>query len=481
MEKIERREKGKGKRKKEKGKFKSLICNFPLVIFLLFFLTFCLNAALLNAKEPQIMSISMTDAVENAIKNSPKLKSLGMELEASKYAADSQRSLLYPRFFIDGTFRYVTEVPSLEIPIPGFSGKKLGDNINYSIGPAVIWTLWDKSSTRKNWLGALEQKKSKENEIKAVKKQITLATRIAYFQVQLALEQVRMIGDYLKLSQAQYKDINLSYEAGAKSKIDEMMANQEVLAKRKLLRQARADLASALRDLLALTGEEKGIDISLPFYSGGQNDLPDGIEPPTAIINMDSIDDSIKTIKKHADSEPDMQHPAIASLENSAKSFALVSEGLKSGLWPKIQLSAKSSIDYPNGPDLSSFNQNSVNLSAAFPLFESGKTKNAAKEQSYRASAIEMRIDQSENDLTRDWDKAMDQLKGLLSQQEINSQYVKQAEDLAGIVYKSYTAGRSTFLEVQTANIQALDAKTQSLRTDIQILIQLAQLENMSK
>lgn len=87
---------------------------------------------------------------------------------------------------------------------------------------------------------------------------------------------------------------------------------------------------------------------------------------------------------------------------------------------------------------------------------------------------------QLEKDMRRDRDKAADQLSGLIAQQEINRQYVMQAEELARLVYSSYIAGRSTFLEVQTANTRALEAKIQSLRTDIQVLMQLAVLENLS-
>jgi len=56
-----------------------------------------------------------------------------------------------------------------------------------------------------------------------------------------------------------------------------------------------------------------------------------------------------------------------------------------------------------------------------------------------------------------------------------------EAEELAGLVYESYKAGRSTFIEVQSANLRELEAKVQSAKTDVQILIQLAVLSSLSK
>ncbi len=451
---------------------KKILITASLVIF-------C--ALSLGALEPRVLKISMPGAITDSLKNSAKLKSAEMEAAAAKSAAKSQRSFLYPRFFFDGTYRYVTSVPSLDIPIPAIGTRKLGDNNNYSVGPALTWTLWDKNGARKNWAGAEEQEKSKEAAAEAVKKQLIFAARAAYFQSQMALEQLRLISGYLALAQAQYRDIKLSCDAGSKSKIDEMMANREVLAKKKMLIQARTELAEALRDLAAITGEDGSYDLSLPFYSADEKTLPEGIEPPTVILEMDSIGDSFSALEKYAAAVPDDSHPAIRAISDSARALDSAAEGLKAAMWPKIILSAKSSVDYPNGPDPVSFNQNAVGVAASFPLFEAGRTKKMSEEQSRRAEALRMQARQSEQDLERDWAKASDRLKGLLLQKEINKQYAGQAEELAKIVYKSFMAGRSTCLEVQSADNRALEAKTESVRTDIGILIQLATLENMSK
>jgi len=76
------------------------------------------------------------------------------------------------------------------------------------------------------------------------------------FQVSLADEQVKLYTDALALANAQYEDIKINARAGTKSLSDELQSHQEVLTRMKQLRQAKADMATALLDLSAITGEE---------------------------------------------------------------------------------------------------------------------------------------------------------------------------------------------------------------------------------
>ena len=48
------------------------------------------------------------------------------------------------------------------------------------------------------------------------------------------------------------------------------------------------------------------------------------------------------------------------------------------------------------------------------------------------------------------------------------------------MTYESYQAGRSTFLEVQSANLRVLEINVASARNDAQLLIQLAILDSLS-
>jgi outer membrane protein TolC len=95
--------------------------------------------------------------------------------------------------------------------------------------------------------------------------------------------------------------------------------------------------------------------------------------------------------------------------------------------------------------------------------------------QSYLAN-----LDQAKFDLWRDWNKAGDSLRSLEYQQDLNVTAVSETQELAGLTYGAYRAGTVRYLEVQTANFQALDAKIQAASNDVEILMQLSILSSLA-
>jgi hypothetical protein len=57
---------------------------------------------------------------------------------------------------------------------------------------------------------------------------------------------------------------------------------------------------------------------------------------------------------------------------------------------------------------------------------------------------------------------------------------VLETQELARLTYASYRAGGSKFLEVQTANFQALTAAVQAVSDDIQMLMQFSNLSSLA-
>jgi len=424
------------------------------------------------------LRMELEAAEKAALNNSAALKALEQELAASRSRAESRWAQVWPRVTADASWKYLSEVPALSL---AGRTQTLGDNHNYSVGPALGWTLWDQGALREAWKSAQAAARAKGDERKAAGRQILLRARLAYFQAQLALEQVRLLADSLKLAQSQYRDIETRRKAGASSLIDSLSAHQEELHRRRLFRQARADLADALRDLFALTGEDPREDISLPFAAESGSGLPEGSEPASVLVSLDGPERAAAALKSAALAQFDASHPALRQLAEAAEAGRRAAAGARAGLWPKLQLGAKTSLDYPNGPRLEYFNQNLVALSAAVPLFEFGRTRSEAEEQEHLARAALDRMDQLRQDRMRDWLKAKDRLLSLAAQAEIDRLCVRETNELSRRIYDSYQGGSSTFLEVQSANLRELEAKVQAARTDAQKLMQLALLDDLSQ
>lgn len=401
--------------------------------------------------------LSLDDAVNSALDYSPKLKAAQSEQSAYGERAGAQKTQLYPRLTLDGTYKYVTSVQEIALPLPNFKPVKFGDNSNYSIGPMAAWMLWDFGVIRNSYKSAAAVAESKKNEAEAARRQVVLNARAAYFQIALASEQVTLYSDALKLSNAQYEDIKLNVRAGTKSRADELQAHQEVLARMKQLRQARADLQASLTELSSVTGTKYGD------------------------VKLESIDSMLSKYEPYRKAKLNESHPALLVYQKNAESAEYVMRGAGSGRWPKIQLSAKSSLDYPNGMKLESYNQNTLGAGLSWTLFEAGAVNNRVNESRNMAAASSQRGKQALADFRRDWSKTMNQISNLDDQRSLNEISVSETEELVKIIYKTYKTGSISFIEVENANFKALEAKIQSAKTKVQTLINLAALANLAE
>jgi outer membrane protein TolC len=341
--------------------------------------------------------------------------------------------------------------------------------------------VWDSGGVYYRWKSAEDEARAKFYDVDALRRQIILNTNLAYFRVQLACEQVRFVTDSLKTVFDQYKDISNQEKAGSLSRMDSLQAHQEVLVRQRNLRQSRADLAVALRDLFYLTGDGKNVDPSIPLDAATPWQPALGMEPATLLVTQDPRGESLTLLQPNAAKEFDSESPALQSLTESIAAAERLVSSLQSEYGPSVLLSGRISRDYPNGPILETITQKSGGVTASWPLFEGNKTVNEVKAQKKQTAALTETREDARLSLKRDWEKARDELRGLEDQREINRLTVKETIALAKLTYDSYKVGRSRYLEVETANLQAVNAKITESQTEIQILIQLAILQSLSK
>jgi outer membrane protein TolC len=235
-----------------------------------------------------------------------------------------------------------------------------------------------------------------------------------------------------------------------------------------------------MRDLLALTGAEPPAGLSAPLDPATAAQPPEGTEPAGAAVSLDPPEAALAALAPAAEAVGGEDHPALRRLEETAQSWERAARSARAGLWPKVQFKARASRDYPNGPVLEDFHQNLVGVWASFPLFEAGRTRREAEEGELMAGASRGRLDQARRDRGRDRLKAGDRLLGLQVQRELDRVSVRETQDLSARIYDSYIAGRSTFIEVQGANLRELEARVGAARTDAQTLMQLAVLAELS-
>lgn len=412
--------------------------------------------------EDNSLFLSLTEAEKLALNFSFQTKIAESSYTSAANKADAQRSFMYPKLSLEGSYKYVSEIPSLSFP--GGAKMAFGGNDNYSVGPVLTWTLWDFGNIRNSVKSLDALVSSKDAEKKFSIRQAILKTRIAYFKVQLKSEQFKMISDSLQLAESQHKDIKNRLSAGSSNRIDLLSAHKEVLDLTIQAKQVQSDLNNEIRDLLTLIGKD-------PLLNTGKE------------IKLDPIKTSLSSLGRFGSIVPTREiiehHPLVKMHADNAESARRLAESLKSNKLPKISLMAKTSLDYPNGPVSEQIHQNTIGVNLSMPLFENNRSNNEAAEKQNMARVSEYQRESVLTDLLRDWSKAQDQLRGLNEKVEIYNNLVKESQERARLIYGSYKVGRLSFLEVQNANLQALDAKVQSAANDVQILFQLAYLASV--
>jgi outer membrane protein TolC len=439
-----------------------------------------LGAGRVWAKEsPADLSLSLADLTQSAMENSSQLQAARLGYESSQSEARSAGNAEFPRLGLSGNYFYQTYVPAFSI-LPNSPAVAFGEANNWQAWATLNWDLWDFRAQHAMADSATAASQSQDQLYEATKRQVTLAVRLAYFQVKVNAEQVRLLGDSLKIAQAQYTDIGHQAKFGTASRMDLLSSHQEVLNYQMQFRQAQANLAQSLRGLYALVGIDEPADFKLPLDKHMQNALPDTVSLPSVWLTMDSTADSLAMLQQEAVVPPDESVPQLKTYAYLADSARFAGDSIHSGLFPKISLSAQAGYENPDGPILQTVQQNMVSVSASMPLFDWGQVVNDSDSKQKQAQAYEKNWSQTRADLWRDWNKAQDSLASLKYQEKLNDTAVTETEQLARLTYKSYRAGTVRFLEVQTANLQALDAKIQSVSNNVQILMQLSVLSSLS-
>ncbi|HEX4048424.1 MAG TPA: TolC family protein, partial [Elusimicrobiota bacterium] len=201
---------------------------------------------------------------------------------------------------------------------------------------------------------------------------------------------------------------------------------------------------------------------------------------PTLRVAFDSLAEVPAPLAAaEAETGPAPDHPEALVYARQADAQRLSADAASAGEWPKVQFQGGIAYEYPNGPVLQYVTQKSAGVTASLPLFDDRASSRQAQARRRSANAAEARRDLVVEQLARDWGTARAALAALRDQEKLDTTAVGESDELARLVYLSYKAGRSTYLEVQTYSLSALQAKVAAAQTRAQILIELTTLAQL--
>ncbi|MDR1695719.1 MAG: TolC family protein [Endomicrobium sp.] len=408
--------------------------------------------------------ITLAGCEKRALETSHSVKSAENEFKAAKAVADASKTNLLPALLLEGRAYYVTAVPELDVTLPGIGRieKRLGDNLNYSAGLALRWNLFDGNAQRNSHEAAKKAAESKKAVYDYEKKKALTDARIAYFNLITAAANLKLIDEQLVLAVSQNGDIKKGALLGSKSKLDEVMSGNEVLIRQKQKNAAEILLMEAADKLNSLTGN------IIENYEAGLN-------------AFDSPETLLQAFSKNMDSDFDDKNPQLVSLDMLEQYYGLAADSYKNMNFPRVNIFASSTYDYPDGPNLEPVWQNRAGADFSMPVYQFGKNSKAAKQHEFTALSVESRKQKLYDDLKRLFNRSKQKARILYSQIDLSKNLVSQSQTAADMTYKSYISGNSKYLDVQYMNLKVLEAKSNETDFYAGLLTELTILEALKK
>lgn len=407
--------------------------------------------------------LSLAELETAMLDKSLDLRSVAIEVEAAKEKRYALPSIHVPKLTLDGNYKYLSEIPEINMA-PGRT-LKFGDNKNYSIGPTVSMTLLD-FNAKSHQQASLDKKvSSKENEAESLKANLLFKTRYHYLNLVFLVEKRNLISESLKVARKQLKDVSAQKRFGAGSKLDLLTAQKEVHELESQHKEIIINIMAEQTELFKLTFHPKIKEVSFIDDTGQLQKLPELQH---------------RFFKYHKTKLDPQANSKIKSIRDQSESLESQAKSIISQRYPKINLFARTSLEYPNGPDHTQFNQNSFGVSISMPLFDGGEISHNIREKSLQAMALKQQALNEERNLDESIQLTIKRIESLIGQSEIIQKKVDESSEIARLVYKSYQEGRATFLEVERANIKSRESKLSLSSNHYQITLNLIQLANVA-
>lgn len=405
--------------------------------------------------------ISYRDAEGLALENSHKMQAQGHVVTAAENAALAQKVKRFPQFSFGAESTVVSKVGSINVAALGIT-QQVGERLNWSVGPSINAVIWDTGQIINKARSLQKIASVEKNQLDFDQRQVLLNARAAYIGAQLAKEQVKLITEALRLARAQYAYVSDKARVGTADTFDLTVAHQEMTDREKDFDEANGELAIFKRDLLGAIGLDEEM---------ARADSVD-VEPVLLVLN---------TMLPHSEAPVDIEsHPQVKGLADREASAKLAAKSTIVKYYPEIKLKGSATFEYPNLGQADTIQQNRASLNLSVPMLDWGMIAKTARSERHQAKAAHEEKKQTIVDLTRDVSDVRSRIETFKKLRISTARAAKDASEVARLSFESYKIGKIIFLDVQRANVKALSAKLDEVRTDANLGLEIAKLMALS-
>jgi outer membrane protein TolC len=205
-----------------------------------------------NTDLPGWMSrpLSMLDALNVALQQNAAILKAQNDLQASYGIVVQTRAIALPQLTASGQYKYTQPSAIETIPIPGF----VNANEGWNAGFQLVQSIYDGGRLTSAFRAARFTKQQALADYQTKVQDTLLSTRLAYYDVLLALEQISVHEASVKLLQNEVDDQQRRYKAGTVPQFNVLRAEVQLANERPLLIRAQNSYRVAKNNLSNLLG-----------------------------------------------------------------------------------------------------------------------------------------------------------------------------------------------------------------------------------
>jgi outer membrane protein len=413
-------------------------------------LCFAVAVQITRAQNPEQASITLSAAVQDAVRNYPSVHVSQEQLAAAAGAIRVARTAYLPKVDAFAQFNRATRnnVFGLLLPqgtLPSISGPVIGSNNlgsvwGSAVGVLVDWEPFD-FGLRKADIEAAEAARSRSNAaVRRTEYEVAVATADAYLTVVAAQETVRAAQAGVDRARTIATAIRAQVDAELRPGADQSRAEAELAAASTQLIQAQEAVEVSRATLSQFTG----VDLSKavlnpegllrpPPQSSADTSVPKTAAHPSAIEQNAAIDEAraqLRSLERAYFPHFNLQGAAYG--RGSGAELDGRRLGGLNGLGPNVQ-------DYALG------------VSVTFPLFSLPAIRAREESRSATVRAQEARAEQIRRELTAQWERAVATMNGARRVALNTPVEVSSARAASQQATARYQAGLATIAEVADA------------------------------
>ncbi len=405
-----------------------------------------------NAPEWLTKPLTVTDALDTALRRNAAISKARADLEAAAGIAVQTKAIVIPKVKVTGGYQVVDKASIDNIQVPGFTIPQ--SDQNWNIGVKLVQSIYEGGRMRSALRSAkLTREQAMQNYQTVVADTLT-EVRAIYYDILLAAQLIVVQEASVKLLQQELDDQKRRFEAGTVPRFNVLRAEVEVANARPKLIRAKNSYRVAKNNLANLLGYDlpPGVWEDLPLQLAGKLEA----EPYTLDLTA-----AVQQARE--------RRPELSTLRTAEKLRREEIVNAQAGALPSLQAfvgfgsqNTRFSTDLTR--DISGWN---AGAQLSWDLFDGELTKGKVSEARARLQRAEVELDdvarRVEIEVRTAYSNFIEAQEVLESQKKVQ----EQAEEALRLANARSEAGTGTQLDVlnaQTALTEARTTQIQALR-----------------